>query len=90
MVSHFEGHEYLFVTVLENLPTNYTVSYIVCVNEDGQVLSQLNASLLSPDPILQYFAKLKVSTKVFILEPFSNFNLLVVTMFTILIQSTCQ
>ncbi|XP_048737474.1 von Willebrand factor A domain-containing protein 7-like isoform X2 [Ostrea edulis] len=58
------GHEYLFVTVLENLPTNYTVSYIVCVNEDGQVLSQLNASLLSPDPVLQYFAKLKVSTKI--------------------------
>ncbi|XP_062603094.1 uncharacterized protein LOC134264839 isoform X2 [Saccostrea cucullata] len=58
------GKEYLVVTSLQNLPTNYTVTYLKLVDEAGRTIREMNASLLSSSPSLQYYAKTKIVQQV--------------------------
>ncbi|XP_061173534.1 uncharacterized protein LOC133182699 [Saccostrea echinata] len=58
------GKEYLVVTSLQNLPTNYTVSFLTLVDETGQTISKMNASLLSASPSLQYYAKTTITKQI--------------------------
>nr|XP_034325428.1 von Willebrand factor A domain-containing protein 7 isoform X2 [Crassostrea gigas] len=54
------GKEYVIVVLLENLPTNSSISSIVLVDEKGNAVTTTVANLLSVTPNLQYFAKTKI------------------------------
>lgn len=54
------GKEYAIVVLLENLPTNSSISSIVLVDEKGNGVTTVVANLLSVTPNLQYFAKTKI------------------------------
>uniref|UniRef100_A0A8W8HU46 VWFA domain-containing protein n=1 Tax=Magallana gigas TaxID=29159 RepID=A0A8W8HU46_MAGGI len=54
------GMEYVIVVLLENLPTNSSISSIVLVDEKGNAVTTTVATLLSVTPNLQYFAKTKI------------------------------
>lgn len=60
----FTGKEYGIVVSVENLPANASISSILLVAEKGTSVTSLNASLLSVEPRLEYFAKTAITTQV--------------------------
>lgn len=61
---NFTGKEYGIVVSVENLPANASISSILLVAEKGTSVTSLNASLLSVEPRLEYFAKTAITTQV--------------------------
>nr|XP_022328871.1 hemicentin-1-like [Crassostrea virginica] len=58
------GKEYGIVVSVENLPANASISSILLVAEKGTSVTSLNASLLSVEPRLEYFAKTAITTQI--------------------------